>query len=311
LRRPSVEVRITLITVFGGTGVQGSSVVRALLDTSRDGKYKVRVAARDPSKEKGKGVASLPGVEVVQASYDDYPSLVAAMKGAHGAWFVTSFWEKMDMKHEVGQGVNVAKAAKEVGLQHLVFSTLETPKKYGATFDLPPFETKVAIEEEIKKIGVPFTFVNVALYLNNFETFARPQKLDPNGPSVIALPIGPHGVHMINNADVGPCFAHVFDHLDEFKNKKIGISGMLVKSTQEIADAFNEVFTPAKFIAQSDFEAFRQAVEKTMPVAYGMYKGYDLSKGADFDVAWTRSVNPHAIKSIKEYLVANKDKFTF
>lgn len=42
-----------------------------------------------------------------------------------------------------------------------------------------------------------------------------------------------------------------------------------------------------------------------------MYKGYDLSKGADFDVAFTHQANPQAIKSIKEYLLANKAKFSF
>jgi uncharacterized protein YbjT (DUF2867 family) len=299
-----------IITVFGGTGVQGSAVVRALVAPERAGKYHVRVGARDPSKEKGKAVGALKDVEFVQASYDDYASLVKAMSGAYGAWFITSFWEKMDPKVEIGQGASVAKAAKEVGLQHLVFSSLETPKKYGADFDLAPFDDKVAIEEEIKKVGVPYTFVNVACYLNNFETFSMPKKYDPNGPYVIALPIGPHGMHLINNTDVGPLFAHVFDHPEEFKGKKIGVSGFLCKNTQEIADAFNEVFAPAKFVAASDFDAFKAAVAPNL-VPWMMYKGYDLSKGEGFDYQLLRKVYPGTVTSVKAYLIANKDKFKF
>jgi len=248
---------------------------------------------------------------MVQASYDDYPSLVKAMTGAHGAWFITTFWEKMDPKYEIGQGINVAKAAKEVGLQHLVFSSLESPKTYGATFDLPPFDDKTAIEHEIRQIGVPFTFVNVPFYFNNFETFSMPKQLTPDGPYVISLPIGDHGMHIIANQDVGPIFAHAFDHPEEFVGKKIGISGGLVKSTQEIADAFSEVFAPAKFVAHNNFEEFRVAVEKTFPAVYFMLKGYDLSKGAGFDVEFTLKVHPTCIKTVKEYLLANKDKFKF
>ena len=91
--------------------------------------------------------------------------------------------------------------------------------------------------------------VNVAWYLNNLETFAKPQKFDPAGPYVVALPIGAHGMHAIANADVGEVFARVFDARDTYLGRKLAISGTLIASTQQIADAFNEVFAPAKFVA--------------------------------------------------------------
>jgi len=299
-----------VITVFGGTGIQGSSVVRALVAPDRQGKYHVRVATRDIAKDKAKDISSLPNVEMVQASYDNYESLVKALTGAYGCWFVTSFWDKMDPKVEIDGGVNVGKAAKQAGVQHLVFSTLESPKKYGADFDLLPFEDKVAIEVEIKKLGVPYTFVNVAYYFNNFESFAKPAQRGPAGPYYISVPIGTHGVHMINNADVGPVCAHVFDHPEQFIGKKIGISGTLVKSTQEIADAFNEVFAPTKFVAESDFDGFKAATAQ-MPVLWMMMKHYDISKADGFDFELTRKVNPKAITSVKQYLLENKSKFKF
>jgi uncharacterized protein YbjT (DUF2867 family) len=294
-----------VITVFGGLGAQGSSVVDALLKRAA---YKVRVATRDVNSEKAKAAAA-KGAELVNAAYDDYPSLVNALKGAHGAWFITTFWEVKDSAKEIAQGAAVAKAAKEVGLNHLVFSSLDSPKKVGVT--QIAFEDKVDIENEIIKTGVPYTFVDVAWYLNNLESFAGPKKFDPNGPYVIAIPIGPHGLFAINNSDVGEVFAKVFDNREEYLNKKIHIAGLKAASTQDFADAFNEVFAPHKFVAVSDFEGFKQATAAFGDAFYNMYHYYDVAKGGSFDVELTKKLNPNTITSVKDYLIKNKAKFNF
>jgi len=294
-----------IITVFGGVGAQGGSVVQALL--KRGNKYKIRVATRDVNSEKAKALAK-QGVDIVNASYDDYPSLVAALKGAHGAWFITSFWEVKDPAKEIAQGANVAKAAKETGLQHLVFSTLGSTREFG--IDLPPFEDKVDIEHVIRQSGVPHSFVNVTLYLNNFLTFGKPQKYDPNGPYVIAFPVGAHGITVIDNADVGECFAKVFDDREAYLGKKIGIAAETVKSAQQVVDTFNEVFAPAKFASGGDLEAFRKATESMGPTFYNMYNYYNKSHNTHFDVELTHKLNPNA-KTLKQFLIANKDKFSF
>jgi len=294
-----------VITVFGGLGAQGGSVVDALLKRSA---YKVRVATRDVNSEKAKAAAA-KGCELVNAAYDDYASLVKALTGAHGAWFITTFWEVKDPAKEIAQGAAVAKASKEVGLKHLVFSSLDSPKKFGVS--QIAFEDKIDIEAEIVKSGVPHTFVDVAWYLNNLESFAGPKKFDPNGPYVIAIPIGPNGMYAINNSDVGEVFAKVFDNRDEYLNKKIHVAGLKVGSTQEFADAFNEVFAPHKFVASSDFEGFKKATAAFGDAFYNMYHFYDVSKGGQFDVGLTKKLNPNTITSIKDYLIKNKAKFNF
>jgi len=294
-----------IITVFGGVGNQGGATVEALL--KRGNKYKIRVATRDPNSDKAKALAQ-KGIEIVKASYDDYPSVVAALKGPYGAWYITNFWEFMNPAKEIELGTNVAKAAKEAGIQHLVFSSLGSAREFG--IDLPPFEDKVDIEHNIRQLGVPHTFVNVTLYLNNFLSFGKPQKYDPNGPYIISFPVGPSGVTVIDNADVGECFAQVFDNRDTYLNKKIGIAAQTVHSTQEVVDAFNEVFAPHKFASGGDIEAFRKATEKTGLTFYNMYLYYIKSKNTHFDVELTKKLNPQA-KTLKQFLIANKDKFGF
>ena len=65
-----------IIAVLGATGVQGGSVVRALL---KDKSWKVRGITRDPSKDAAKALEK-QGIEVVSANIDDEQSLVKAFE---------------------------------------------------------------------------------------------------------------------------------------------------------------------------------------------------------------------------------------
>ena len=64
------------IAVLGATGVQGGSVVRALL---KDTSWKVRGVTRDASKEGAKALEK-QGVEVVSANINDEQSLRQAFE---------------------------------------------------------------------------------------------------------------------------------------------------------------------------------------------------------------------------------------
>jgi len=297
-----------IITVFGGLGVQGGSLVKALLKRN---KYHIRVSTRNAHDEKAQE-ATLVGCEVVQATYEDLDSLRAAVKGAYGCWFITYYWVVKSEEKEVEFGRNVGLACKEAGVKHVVFSSLESPRRLGCGFSNPAFDAKVGIEEELQKLGVPHTSVNVAWYLNNMETFEKPKK--KGDVYELEFPIGPDAMHAIHNEDVGECFAQVFDHPEEFMGKKIGLAGMIIKDPhKEIADVFSEVFAPLKFVHQNDLKLYE---EHTNARGYGdatlrMYQLYIFRKGADCDVALTHRLNPNCTKTVKEYLINNKSKYKF
>lgn len=65
-----------LLTVVGGTGNQGLSLINAALD---DGTYRVRALTRNPDSEKAMALASR-GVEIVKADTNDEPSLFTAFE---------------------------------------------------------------------------------------------------------------------------------------------------------------------------------------------------------------------------------------
>ena len=65
--------------------------------------------------------------EVVHADLLDPSSLVAAFEGAYGAFVVTNFWEPNQGAREEEIGAAAVRAAREAGVEHLIWSRTLTP----------------------------------------------------------------------------------------------------------------------------------------------------------------------------------------
>jgi len=102
-----------LIAVVGATGQQGGAVVRALQAGSQ---FKVRALSRNPDKHRD--LAS----EAVKADLNRPETLKAAFEGANGVFLVTNFWEQGT--DELKQATAAVRAAKDAGVEHLIWSTL-------------------------------------------------------------------------------------------------------------------------------------------------------------------------------------------
>src|SRR5262245_23651759 len=116
-----------IIAVVGATGAQGGGMVRAILaDKSKE--FAARGITRHPDGDKGKALQQA-GAEVVAADLDDPKSLQRAFAGAYGVFGVTNFWEHFSAEKELAQATNIAEAAKQAGVQHVIWSTLEDTRK--------------------------------------------------------------------------------------------------------------------------------------------------------------------------------------
>jgi len=144
-----------IVSVVGATGVQGRSVINALLNNSE---YSIRALTRNPSSEKAKALASR-GVEVVKADVNDLNSLIAAFRGSSVIFGMTDFFEPFAksgpakaVEVEVAQGINIAKAASATEtLEHYIWSTLPDGRKISnGKFVIPHFEAKNIIDRYIK-----------------------------------------------------------------------------------------------------------------------------------------------------------------
>ena len=127
----------------------------------------------------------------------DKSSVTEALEGSDTVFLVTNYWESAKYDVEFSQGKNVADAAKELGVKHLIFSTLLHVGKEtnGRLSHVPHFEAKADIEEYIKKIGVPASFYLPGYFMSNFNqsvwkgedgslSFAMPVSKDAKFPLI-------------------------------------------------------------------------------------------------------------------------------
>ncbi|POR34991.1 NmrA-like family domain-containing protein 1 [Tolypocladium paradoxum] len=189
-----------LLTVVGGTGTQGLSLVNAALE---DGTYAVRATTRSPKSERAEKLRAR-GVEVVQADVGDEQSLVAAFKDSAAIYGVTDFFEPFS-KHgpakavevESAQGINIAKAAsRTASLEHLVWSTLPNCERLtGGRYMVPHFVAKNQVDEYIRQdaaLHAKTTFLWNTFYGNNFKyPMFTPNLLKTSGSYIQLSPASP------------------------------------------------------------------------------------------------------------------------
>ena len=133
------------IAVVGATGAQGGGLVRAIL-ADPSGEFAARALTRDVNSEKAKALAKL-GAEVVAVNIDDAASARSAFEGAYGAFCVTVFWEHFSPEKELAQARAMAQAAKDAGVKHVIWSTLEDTRKWVPLTDtrMPTLQGKYKV----------------------------------------------------------------------------------------------------------------------------------------------------------------------
>ena len=161
------------IAVVGATGAQGGGLVRAVLDDA-DGLFYARAFICNTGADKAAELARL-GAEVVAADLDDVESLKRAFRDAYGAYCVTNFWEHFSPEKELAQAANLAEAARAVGLEHVIWSTLEDTRQWVPLDDdrmptlmgkykVPHFDAKGKANREFTDRGMPTTFLLTSFY---------------------------------------------------------------------------------------------------------------------------------------------------
>ena len=196
-----------LIAVIGATGQQGGAVVRAL---QASGQFKVRALSRNPGKHRE--LAD----EVALADLNRPETLKTAFEGAHGAFLVTNPREQgADERKQATEAVH---AAKNAGVEHLIWSTLPDVEAIsGGKFDVPHFTGKARIDPIVKAAGfASHTFVIPPFYYQNLVGALAPQK-QADGSLAWAVPLDPdvRCIHMGDITELGNLVAGAFAQPDE------------------------------------------------------------------------------------------------
>ena len=234
-----------IIAVVGATGAQGGGLARAILADPAGG-FALRALTRKPESDAAQALAE-KGAEIVAADIDDKASVARAFAGAYGAFCVTNFWEHFSPARELSQAANMADAAKQAGLKHVVWSTLEDTRSrvpldddrmptLQEKYKVPHFDAKGEADRLFTERGVPTTFLVTSFYWENFVAFGLGPKRGPGGVLVLGLPMGDRKLPGIAVADIGKCAYGVFKAGPGLAGQRIGIAGEHL-SGEEMAHA--------------------------------------------------------------------------
>lgn len=237
-----------IIAVIGATGAQGGGLIRAILNDSESG-FKARAITRNSGSEKAKALANM-GVEVVEADVDDKASLIKAFEGAYGAFCVTFFWEHFSPEKENFHARNMAEAAREADVKHVIWSTLEDTRKWipleddrmptlKEKYKVPHFDAKGESNVYFENSGVPYTLLNTSFYWENFIYFGLGPQKGPDGKLAITFPMKDKKLPGIAVADIGKCAYAIFKKGKEYQGKTVSIAGEHLSGAQ-MADAFSK-----------------------------------------------------------------------
>ncbi len=203
------------VLVTGATGKQGGAVARELLARG----YQVRAMTRKPAGQEAQALAGL-GAQVVQGNLDDPVSLSKAVEGVWGAFSVQNTWEA-GVEREEEQGKRFARICKDVGVQHMVYSSVSSAQRDTG---IPHFDNKWRIEETVRSLGLPsYTIIRPVFFMENFLSPWFKPGLD-QGKLVMALK-STTVLQMIAVEDIGKYGAWAFENHQRLNGWALDIAG--------------------------------------------------------------------------------------
>lgn len=279
-----------IVVVTGATGRQGGAVATHLLS---DG-WRVRALTRKPDGPAARRLARL-GAEVMGVDLADPGSLGRAFRGAYGVYSVQNPMIS-GVEGEVAQGKNVANAANEAGISHLVYGSAGTGE---AGTGIDSWESKLKVQAYMEAMGLPLTVLRPMAFM---------ELMTDKGlyPQVAAwhlmprfvgetLPIG-----WICVDDVGAVAARAFAQAERF----IGADLRLAADVQSIAECratWRSVVGRAPKRLPMPVWLFRRFVGTDLIAMWSWLRSANLR----FDLAPTQEILPTA-QTVRQWLVVRR-----
>ena len=254
-----------IIAVVGASGAQGGGLVRSIL-ADRDGPYGVRAITRDPASDAARALVAA-GAEVVAADLGDPDSVRRAFEGAYGAYCVTFFWAHMSPEREHEEARTMANAARDAGLEHVVWSTLEDSRRFiplddprmptlMGRYKVPHFDAKGEADQLFRDAGVPTTFLLTSFYWDNLIHFGMAPRRAADGVLEFALPMGDRRLPGIAAEDIGRCAHGIFRRGAGWAGRTVGIAGEHLSGAEMALRLGRALGEPVRYVAVP-FDVFR------------------------------------------------------
>jgi uncharacterized protein YbjT (DUF2867 family) len=305
-----------IIAVTGATGSQGGGLVRAIL-ADPNGGFAVRALTRNVNSEKAKALQKL-GAEVVEANVDDIASLKRAFTGAYGAFCVTFFWEHMSPEKETAEARALAQAAKDAGVKHVIWSTLEDTRKLVPLSDnrmptlqekykVPHLDAKGEADDDFKKL--PSTLLLTSFYFDNLINFGLEPKRDAEGKLSFTLPMADNPMSCIAAEDIGKCTYGIFKKPAQFIGKTVGVAGEHLTGSQMAAEMSEALGEPVSYnyVPPEVFRTFGFPGAEDLGNMFQFFRDFEKEFSAARSVEFSRSLNPE-LQTFRTWLKENASR---
>ncbi|KAF8317695.1 NAD(P)-binding protein [Clavulina sp. PMI_390] len=240
-----------IIAVIGGTGAQGSFIVRGLLAPSADGSpspWKVRVLTRNPTHHRAKELEDL-GVEFVQGSFMDYDAVEKLFEGAYGAYVNTDTFT-VGAAAETTAAFNIWELANWHKIRHFVWSNQDYAVQIGAYNPMYRSQNHVAKgrfgaflsaqPNPLEGEGTLWTKFTVNSYMEMLSFFFAPEIM-PDGTRVFFGPMNEDStLPLISQEDMAWWSRYTFDHPDLTTGRELKLTSAM-PTLREIAETFTKV----------------------------------------------------------------------
>jgi NAD(P)H dehydrogenase (quinone) len=215
------------ILVTGATGPLGLAVTNTLLEHLPASE--IRILVRNTTKP------TPANVEKAIGDYDDYNSLLQALKGISRLFLVSG----SDVEKRRDQQLNVIKAAIESGVKYIVYVSLQRKNDSLSSKVADKTIAHLDTEKAIFESGIAYTILKYALYAEMIPIFAGEQLLDTR---TIFLPAGQGRAAYALRNELGEAGAKVLlDKSGRYTNRVITLSGPEAVSWQGIANMLSEI----------------------------------------------------------------------
>ncbi len=214
------------ILVIGATGVMGSKVISHLL-ADRENQWIIRALTRNVNSDRAIALAKLSNrVELFEGNTNNAEDIIAAMQGVYGVYCNTDMWGTLNPADfpdemsfleasrdaEIAQGKLMLNIAKEVGVQHFVYSSLDHMHRLSSGFlTVPHSDAKGVVQDYIQEQKTQddwyrhhITVLLTTSYFENLQSYFAPQPRSADAPTLVfTVPMADKPWTMIALDDIG------------------------------------------------------------------------------------------------------------
>lgn len=290
-----------LITITGVLGKQGRSAAHTLLAS---GRYRVRGITRRTDSPEALALAA-QGLELVSIPLapGNKKAFEEAFRGSYGVFLMTPNIVP-PASHELELGRELADAAVDAGVHHIIFTGLENVDKIsGGKMFAPHFTDKARIEDYIRTLPVVSSFIYMAFFYTNLIEFYTPSLKGDTLVFPVYLPKDFRTPFVDPVTATGPAVLEIFSNPAEYAGKSLPVIGDII-SPREMVDtfvrvtgrkaAYSSAFTREELLSHfPEFGSNETLVQEISGmVAYAVEHGYF---GKDRDLLWSRQIDPNAL----------------